>query len=61
MRALRPRYLTRQQYAAELQVDVRTVDRLIAAGEVRAVRVRRVIRIPADELDRGAGTSPARR
>jgi excisionase family DNA binding protein len=54
----RPRFLTRQEYADHLRVHPRTVDRLISEGEIRSVRVGRSIRIPADELDRAAGTKP---
>lgn len=56
---LPPKFLTREQYAAELQVDVRTVDRLIRAGEIRKVNVGRSVRIPFEELERGAGTRTA--
>jgi len=39
------------EVARQLRVDPRTVYRVIAAGGLRAVKVGRVWRIPADALD----------
>ena len=39
------------EVARQLRVDPRTIYRVIAAGALRAVKVGRVWRIPADALD----------
>jgi excisionase family DNA binding protein len=46
------RTLTAADLAAALQVSVRTVRRMIAAGEVRVIRFGRSVRVPADEAAR---------
>jgi excisionase family DNA binding protein len=45
------RLLTRSQAAANLAVNVRTLARLLAAGELPCVRIGRAVRIRADDLD----------
>lgn len=42
--ALEPRFLTRRQLAALLQVSVRTVDEMVAAKEITPVRIRGLVR-----------------
>ncbi|MHB2169541.1 helix-turn-helix domain-containing protein [Alsobacter sp. R-9] len=49
------RALTAADLAAVLQVSVRTVRRMIAAGEVRVIRFGRSVRVPADEVARLLG------
>lgn len=49
------RTLTAADLAAALQVSVRTVRRMIAAGEVRVIRFGRSVRVPADEAARLLG------
>lgn len=44
------RAVTPQEAAGRLAVNIRTIYRLIDAGELRAVRVGRVWRIPMDAL-----------
>ncbi|MDN5918308.1 MAG: helix-turn-helix domain-containing protein [Pseudonocardia sp.] len=43
---------TPTELAQMVNVNIRTVRRLIAAGEIRAFRIGRSVRIPADEIDR---------
>jgi excisionase family DNA binding protein len=50
------RALTAAELAAALQVSVRTVRRMIARGEVRAIRFGRSVRVPVDEAKRLLGT-----
>lgn len=45
------RTFTRDQAARQLDVSIRHVDRLIKLGQLRAVRIGRLIRIPRDALD----------
>ena len=49
------RTLTAADLAAALQVSVRTVRRMIAAGEVRVIRFGRSVRVPAEEAARLLG------
>lgn len=44
--------LTAADLAGVLQVSVRTVRRMIAAGEVRVIRFGRSVRVPGDEVTR---------
>jgi excisionase family DNA binding protein len=44
------RLLTREEAAERLQVSVRTLDTLRAAGEIRAVKVKRRVRFHPDAL-----------
>jgi len=53
------RAFTRGQAAELLAISVRQLDRLLAMGEIRAVRVGRVRRIPASELRRILGEKPS--
>jgi excisionase family DNA binding protein len=50
-----PRALTAADLAAALQVSVRTVRRMIAAGEVHVIRFGRSVRVPAEEANRLLG------
>jgi excisionase family DNA binding protein len=45
------RLLTRQEAAERLRISVRTLDTLRAAGELRAVKVKRRVRFHPDALD----------
>lgn len=51
--------ITRAEFAAMLRVSVRTVDRMIAAGEIRVRRVRgkvvRFLRTDVEEYIRSTG------
>ena len=48
-----PLCLTRFEFADAFRVSVRTVDRMIAAGEIRVRRVRsKAVRIPRSEVER---------
>jgi excisionase family DNA binding protein len=51
-----PPALTAADLAAALQVSVRTVRRMMARGEVRAIRFGRSVRVPVDEAKRLLGT-----
>lgn len=46
---------TPEQVAEALQLSLRTVRRLIALGDIRAVKIGRAVRIPAGELTRLLG------
>jgi len=46
-----PDLLTLDQVADQLQVSRRTVERLVAAGRIRIVRVGRLIRVTERELE----------
>lgn len=49
--ATRPQFLSRQEAAAALKVDLAVVDRLIATGVLTRYRIRdRWIRVRADEV-----------
>jgi excisionase family DNA binding protein len=43
-------YLTIAQFAARLQVDERTVQRWISEKAIKYVRIKRTVRIPANQL-----------
>jgi excisionase family DNA binding protein len=45
-------YLKPQQVAARLQISSRMVYKLIEAGTIPVIRIGRVVRVPADALDR---------
>ena len=49
------RALTAADLADALQVSVRTIRRMIAAGEVRVIRLGRSVRVPMDEVNRIMG------
>jgi excisionase family DNA binding protein len=49
--APRPRYLTVAEVADEMRVSGMTVYRLIHAGALRAVRVGRSFRVPAEAVE----------
>jgi excisionase family DNA binding protein len=42
--------LTKSQVAAQLKISTRTVERMIRDRQLRAIRIRRVVRIPLAEL-----------
>jgi excisionase family DNA binding protein len=46
------RSLTAADLADALQVSVRTIRRMIAAGEVRVIRFGRSVRVPIEEVAR---------
>jgi excisionase family DNA binding protein len=46
------RLLTRYMVAGRLHISVRTVDRMIRAGRLKAVKLGRSVRIPEDEVNR---------
>ncbi len=46
------RFLTVREFAEALRVSNMTVYRLVSAGELKAVKVGRSVRLPADEVDR---------
>lgn len=48
---LGPRFLTIAEVAARLRVSNMTVYRMVHAGELRAVRVRRSMRVPIPALE----------
>jgi len=51
-----PLCFTRFEFADAFQVSVRTVDRMIAAGEIRVRRIRgKAVRIPRSEFERYLG------
>ncbi|WP_367147182.1 helix-turn-helix domain-containing protein [Microbacterium proteolyticum] len=54
-----PALATRSEAAATLRVSVRTVDRLIASGDLPASKHGRSVRIPVSALMSSAGTAPA--
>lgn len=47
-----PSLVTIKEFAALVRVDPRTVKRAIAAGEVRTMRFRGVVRIATSEVER---------
>lgn len=53
------RALSIQQFAEELQVCSETIRRMLRNGELKAFRIRRCWRIPAEQLDRLCGEQPA--
>jgi excisionase family DNA binding protein len=57
----KPAFLTVSEVAAVLRVSDMTIYRLIASGEIRALKVGRSYRIPQDALDTWLeeGSSPA--
>jgi excisionase family DNA binding protein len=49
----RPKFLSFEQFADELQICVATARRMASRGELKAVRINsRLVRIPVDEVDR---------
>lgn len=48
--------LTPLQFAQRLQVTRRSVDRAIARGQIRFIKLGRYVRIPATEIERLART-----
>lgn len=46
-----PEYLTRAELADLLGITKKTVDRLIAKGEIRAIKVGTAVRIHRDEVE----------
>jgi excisionase family DNA binding protein len=54
-RATPARALTAADLADALQVSVRTIRRMIAAGEVRVIRFGRSVRVPIEEANRILG------
>ena len=54
-RATSARALTAADLANALQVSVRTIRRMIAAGEVRVIRLGRSVRVPMEEANRILG------
>lgn len=42
--------VTKQAFADSFSISVRTVEYLIAAKELRAIKIGRSVRIPADEV-----------
>ena len=55
------RYLTIKHLAERFEVSQGTIRRLIERGQIPAVRLGRVFRIPAEAVERlyGEGTSPS--
>ena len=51
------RLFSRQRFARILDVSVETVGRKIKAGEIRSVKLGRLVRIPASELSRLLATN----
>lgn len=47
----RPRYLTVEMVAATFAVSKSSIYRAVEAGELRAVRLGRTVRIPAEAVD----------
>lgn len=45
------KFLTKQEAAEQLKLSTRTIDRMIAAGELDARKIGRSVRIPASALD----------
>lgn len=54
------RMLTRHAVGERLGLDVRTVDRMIRAGQLQAVKLGRNVRVPEDEVNRIAANGIAR-
>jgi len=48
---INPAMMDLREVATRLSVSIRTVERLIASGELRAVRVRRSVRVTPEGLD----------
>jgi excisionase family DNA binding protein len=48
---MNPAMMDMREVATRLSVSIRTVERLIASGELRAVRVRRSVRVTPEALD----------
>ena len=48
---MNPAMMDMREVATRLSVSIRTVERLIASGELRAVRVRRSARVTPEALD----------
>ncbi len=46
------RYLSRDEFASETGLGVRTIDRMIAEGRLSAVKEGRRVLIPKDEMSR---------
>ncbi len=50
---INPDWLTKKQAAATLQIAVRTLDRYIRNGKIKATRLsKRAVRIPATSVER---------
>ncbi len=54
-----PEYYTVDEVAKRLRVSRRTIQRMIEAGELRALRVRDLYRIPRASLEQFEGHAPA--
>jgi excisionase family DNA binding protein len=48
---MNPAMMDMREVATRLSVSIRTVERVVASGELRAVRVRRAVRVTAQALD----------
>jgi excisionase family DNA binding protein len=48
---MNPAMMDMREVATRLSVSIRTAERLIASGELRAVRVRRSVRVTPEALD----------
>jgi excisionase family DNA binding protein len=48
---MNPAMMDMREVATRLSVSICTVERLVASGELRAVRVRRAVRVTAEALD----------
>ena len=56
-----PLCFTRFEFADAFRVSVRTVDRMIAAGEIRVRRIRgKAVRIPRSEVERYLNSDASR-
>jgi excisionase family DNA binding protein len=47
-----PKFLTVEEFAEILRVHPHSVYRMIRRGDIRAIKIRYIVRIPASELDR---------
>jgi excisionase family DNA binding protein len=48
----RPRTISPHEFATEIGISVRSVYRSIRTGDIRAVRIGHLLRIPRTEIDR---------
>lgn len=53
-RKARPQYLTVRAFAEHFGTSYMTINRLVVSGDVKAIRIGRLLRIPATEIARFA-------
>ena len=53
------KFFTRHELASLLKCSLRHIDKLLASGELHCLKVGKLIRIPATELDRFGNASLA--